>query len=401
MGVATTVHELIESVGRTPQEVEDLLAELRDTVAARAARVSGAAAEGEAVYPEVAMADVLAGTVPAPVLASIRDTGCAIVRGTFERAEAEAWDAELGDYLARNAFRTRYEDATPAAATGSRIWGVYWSRPQVEARQHERMVAVRRFLNGTWRHESRGRRWFDPSEDIGYPDRVRRREPGAVSRGLGCHGDAPAVGGWRYVENQLVFAPLLRGGPIEHDPWDAAHRTTLDDPSIVGTTVFRTFQGWTALSEMHPSDGVLHVAPILEAVAYRYVAGVAGELGVGEALGVVPGPAPRRDHGDDLVRSALVPIPAVEPGDTVWWHGDLFHAVADAANDTRWGNVMYIGSSPVCERNDAYRSDLHDRFLAGRSPRDFPAEDFEVGFEGRATSDDLSPVGRRQFGLPG
>jgi hypothetical protein len=85
----------------------------------------------------------------------------------------------------------------------------------------------------------------------------------------------------------------------------------------------------------------------------------------------------------------------------VWWHGDLFHSVADAANDTRWGNVMYIGSSPVCERNDAYRSDLFDRFLAGRGPRDFPAEDFEADFEGRATPEDLSPVGRRQFGLPG
>lgn len=401
MAAVADVHELIGSVGATPADVDELLGELRRRVADRAAAVAGAHADGVDVLPEVAMADVLADRVPASTVEAIRRTGCAVVRGTFERAEAETWDAELADYLARNDFRARYEAARPEAADGARIWGVYWSRPQVLARQHDRMNAVRRALNGLWRHESNGRRWFDPDLDIGYPDRVRRREPGAVSRGLPCHGDAPVVGGWRYLENQRVVAPLLAGGLGAHDPWDAAHRTTADDPSVVGTTVFRTFQGWTALSEMHPADGVLHVAPVLEAAAYRLVAGIAGELGVGERHGALPGPAPRRDHGDDLVRSALVPIPAVSPGDTVWWHGDLFHSVADAANDVRWGNVMYIGSAPVCDRNEAYRADLYERFVEGRSPRDFPAEDVEVDFVGRATPDDLSAVGRRQFGLTG
>lgn len=398
--VALTADEYIASLDITAEVVEQRLAELRDQVAGAARAIRDVHAAAAPVIPEVAMADVLAGTVAASTIDRIHATGCAVIRGTFDRAEADAWDRELGDYLDRNDFRARHHAAYPEAATGSRIWGVYWSRPQVHARQHARMAAARRFLNGMWRHESDGRTWFDPGHDIGYPDRVRRREPGAVSRGLGCHGDAPGVGGWRFLENQRVFAPLLADGLGAHDPWDPAHRTSLDDPSIVGTTVFRTFQGWTALSEMEPTDGVLHVAPILAAVAYRVVAGLAGELGVGEHLGAVAGPAPRRDHGDDLVRSALVPIPAMAPGDTVWWHGDLFHSVADAANDTRWGNVMYIGSSPVCERNDAYRSDLYERFVAGRSPRDFPAEDFEVGFVGRATPDDLNETGRRQFGLP-
>ena len=97
--------------------------------------------------------------------------------------------------------------------------------------------------------------------------------------------------------------------------------------SPVGSTVFRTFQGWTALSEMRPGDGVLHVVPIPAAVGYRLVHGLAGELGL---LGDEPVPAPRRDAADDLLQQALVPIPAVAPGDTVWWHGDLYHSVGDA-----------------------------------------------------------------------
>ena len=132
--------------------------------------------------------------------------------------------------------------------------------------------------------------------------------------------------------------------------------------------MFRTFQGWTALSEMHPDDGVLHVVPIPAAVGYRLVHGLAGELGL---LGE-PVPAPRRDAADELLPRALVPIPVIEPGDTVWWHGDLYHSVGDAANDSRWGNVMYIGAAPRCPRNDVYRPTMLDRFVARRQPGRLP-----------------------------
>ena len=50
-------------------------------------------------------------------------------------------------------------------------------------------------------------------------------------------------------------------------------------------------------------------------------------------------------------------------------------------------------------RNDIYRATLLDRFVRGVSPVDFPADDFEVDFVGRATVDDLNDIGRAQFGL--
>jgi Protein of unknown function (DUF1479) len=253
------------------------------------------------------------------------------------------------------------------------------------------MAAARAFLNGFWRHEAAGPSAFDPTHDIGYPDRIRRRQPGAAARGLAPHLDSPAAGGWRIPENQRVFAPLLTGGLAGYDAFDATHRTGPDVQSPVSCTVFRTFQGWTALSDMHPDDGVLHVVPIPAAAGYR----LAGELGL--AAGE-PRPAPSRDHGDDLLFRALVPIPAVAPGDTVWWHADLYHSVADAANDTRWGNVMYIGAAPSCPRNDAYATTMLARFEAGASPLDFPADDFEADFAGRATIAELK-IGRLQFGL--
>ena len=391
---ASTPSELLARLGITTDDVADLLSESQMAMQRRVAEIVEQRAGGSA-FPAVDFDDVLAGRVTESERDAIRSAGCVVLRGTFERAQAEAWDAELAEYIAQNAFRERFLEKHPGAADASRIWPVYWSRPQVEARQHDRMSAARRFLNGLWTFESSGTRWFEPDHDIGYPDRVRRREPGAVSKGLPAHADSPSVGGWRIAENQAVFAPLLTGGLAAYDAFDAAHRTGARVESPVGCTVFRTFQGWTALSEMHPDDGVLHVVPIPAAVGYRLVHGLAGELGLlGEQV-----PAPRRDAADELLTRAAVPIPSVEPGDTVWWHGDLYHLVGEAANDSRWGNVMYIGAAPRCPRNDVYSATMLDRFVRGASPVDFPADDFEVDFTGRATVEDLDATGRAQFGL--
>ena len=393
---AATPEELLARLGLQPTDVGGLLSDVRAAMASSVAEIVARRDAGDPVFPVIDFDDVLGVRVDPAALDVVRSAGCVVLRGTFDSAEAEAWDDELGSYIERNAFRDRLLEKHPAAGDGSRIWPVYWSRPQVLARQHERMAVARRFLNGLWTSSSADVEWFDPDTDIGYPDRVRRREPGAVSKGLPAHADSPSVGGWRIAENQAVFAPLLTGGLAAYDPFDAAGRTGPRVESPVGCTVFRTFQGWTALSEMHPHDGVLHVVPIPAAVGYRLVHGLASELGiVGDAV-----PAPRRDAGDELLAQAMVPIPTVAPGDTVWWHGDLYHLVGDATNDTRWGSVMYIGAAPRCPRNDAYRATMLDRFLSGVSPVDFPADDFEVDFVGRATVDDLNDIGRAQFGVP-
>jgi hypothetical protein len=60
---------------------------------------------------------------------------------------------------------------------------------------------------------------------------------------------------------------------------------------------------------------------------------------------------------------------------------------------------MYIPAAPWCERNAVYARLCGEAFLAGRSPGDFAAEDYEVDFAGRATLDDLTDTGRRQLAL--
>jgi hypothetical protein len=198
-----------------------------------------------------------------------------------------------------------------------------------------------------------------------------------------------------------VFRHVFAGDWDRYDPWDGAYRSEASEyPSTLMCSVFRTFQGWTALSDMQPTDGVLHVVPIPSAMAYVLLRALADDVATDELCGNALGRVlVVEDTYNELLLRALVPIPAVEPGDTVWWHGDVIHSVADMATLERWGNVMYIPCAPLCEKNAAYATACGDAFVRGASPPDFPAEDYEADWLGRATVDDLDDVGRAQLGL--
>jgi len=100
-----------------------------------------------------------------------------------------------------------------------------------------------------------------------------------------------------------------------------------------------------------------------------------------------------------LLLEALVSIPRVEGGDTVWWHSEVIHATEDRHGGSGDSNVLYIGAAPWCDKNAAFLERQAPAFLAGRSGPDFPREDYEVDFQGRARTEDLSPLGQRQMGL--
>ena len=401
------VHAAIrDTKARLRRQIGDVAGLFAEVEKAMLEEVHAVTSAGSAAFPVVDYDDVAADTVPVAVMDAIRRRGCAVVRGTFPRAQAESWDAELADYLARNNFAGQY--AGPAddvfgglSSSKPQIYPIYWSRPQLQARQSERMTAVRTFLNSFWRHESEGRVWFDPARDTGYPDRIRRREPGSSSKGLSAHTDSGSVERWLLPAYQRVFRHVFAGRWADYDPWGAAHRTDVDEfESTVMCSAFRTFQGWTALSDMRPTDGVLHVVPIPSAMAYLLLRALQDDVADDDLCGAANGRVLAvTEQWHSLLLPALTPIPAVQPGDTVWWHCDVIHSVADVSDQQRWGNVMYIPAAPLCEKNARYAADCGRRFLAGTSPGDFAPEDYEAGWPDRATPADLAPTGRAQLGL--
>ncbi|WP_404350427.1 DUF1479 domain-containing protein [Phycicoccus jejuensis] len=400
--VKAALRARLEASGRS---VEEVFAVVEARVRAAVEEVEAQRARGEEVWPVLDYADIASGAVTAADLERLRRRGCLVVRGHFPREQALAWDAGIVDYVEGNRFFEDYrgpgDDFFGSVGSRPEIYPVYWSPAQMEARQSERMATVQRFLNGLWRHESEGTTWFDPERDSLYPDRIRRRPPGADSGGLGTHLDPGTLDLWMTQAYQRAFRHLFDGSVEQYDPWDAAHRTA--GPQYPGTTMcsaFRTFQGWTALSDMDHDQGVLHTVPVPEAMAYLMLRPLLADVPDDDMCGVTTNQVfPASEQWHSLLLRAVSGIPDVRAGDSVWWHCDMIHGVAPVTDQQGWGNVMYIPAAPWCPRNEAYAASVREAFADGSSPSDFPAEHYERTWPDRFVPEQLNRTGRRGLGL--
>ncbi|MEQ8699985.1 MAG: DUF1479 family protein [Bauldia litoralis] len=385
-------------------DLKRAFAEVRDHVARAAEAIQADQAAGRQVIPEVAYADIAAGTVSDDTRQAIRRTGCAIVRGVYPEEQASGWFAELTEYLDANRYEEKEVEKrsldkyfSALKAGKPQVFNVYWSKPQVHARQGESLAATRSFLDRLWKFEG----VFDPDLQCAYADRVRRRQPGDTTLGLSPHMDAGTVERWIDPGYQSVYERVFAGDWRRYDPFDGTHRLeTREIPSPAVASVFRTYQGWTALTRQGPKDGTLQLVPIAEGISYVLLRALQDDVADNDLCGAAPGRALGVSEAwHPEMMAAKVSIPEVRPGDTVWWHTDICHAVADEHAGKEYASVIYIGSAPDCPKNRAYLPRQREAFVAGRSAPDFAAMDFEVDFTGRATEADLTDLGRRQMGF--
>jgi hypothetical protein len=387
-------------------DVDKLFKEIEDYIRIEVEDIKATKARGEEVWPIVQFSDIENGTVPQETIDLIHRRGCAVIRGQFPQEVATGWDEALLEYVDSNDFANKYRGpgdnffGTVEASTPE-IYPIYWSPSQMEARQHPNTAKVQSFLNSQWKNESHGVTWFDPDQDCMYPDRIRRRPPGTDSAGLGDHTDSGSVERWLTPAYQQVFSSLYNGDFASFDPWDAAYRTEVDEyPSSTMCSVFRSFQGWLAMSEMKNDQGVLHVVPIPAAMAYILIRPLLSDVPEDSLCGAEQGYVLGvNEKWHPLLMEAVSSIPDVEPGDSVWWHSDVVHGVAPVKNQQGWGNVIYIPAAPMCAKNAKYSADVADRFREGLSPADFPAEHYEVEWANRFHESDLNEIGARALGI--
>ncbi|SUH38514.1 Protein of uncharacterised function (DUF1479) [Salmonella enterica subsp. enterica] len=389
-------------------DVQAVFDRLSATIAAWVAEINDLKAQGQPVWPIIPFSELAMGNINDATRAEVKRRGCAVIKGHFPREQALAWDQSMLDYLDKNHFDEVYKGPGDnffgtLSASRPEIYPVYWSQAQMQARQSEEMALAQSFLNRLWQVEHDGKRWFNPDISIIYPDRIRRRPPGTTSKGLGAHTDSGALERWLLPAYQQVFASVFNGNVEQYDPWNAAHRTEVEEYTVDNTTkcsVFRTFQGWTALSDMLPGQGCFMSS--LSRRRWRifccarcwmmsrkmnYAASAPGRV------------LPISEQWHPLLMAALTSIPPLEAGDSVWWHCDVIHSVAPVENQQGWGNVMYIPAAPMCEKNLAYARKVKAALETGASPGDFPREDYETTWEGRFTLRDLNIHGKRALGM--
>ena len=312
-------------------------------------------------------------------------------RRVSRRAQASDWFAEVGDYLETNHYEEREVEKrsldkyfSALKAGKPQIFNVYWSKPQVMARQDAKLAETRAFLDRLWKYDG----VFDPDRQCTYADRVRRRQPGDKTLGLSPHMDAGTVERWIDPGYQKVYENVFAGDWRGYDPFDGTHRLeTREIPSPAVCSMFRTYQGWTALTRQGPSDGTLRLIPIAEGISYVLLRALQDDVAGGRPLRRdarprarrQPGMAPRSDgrHWSRSRRSC----PATRSGGTptsATPSPTSTPARSTRASSTSARRRTAPRTAPICRSRS-------DAFLAGRSAPDFAAMDFEVDFKGRAT----------------
>ncbi|CAE6518139.1 unnamed protein product [Rhizoctonia solani] len=368
---------------------------------------------GSSIIPQVEFKEL--SSLDSSKIEEIKRTGCVVIRGVVD------------EYIRSN------PETRGFPADNKQFFELYWSEPQLRARSHPNVLSAAVWLN-SWFHASENSA-VSLSNPLMYVDRFRIRTAGIYWDFLGPHVDGGSIERWEDPGLRKCFQNILGGDWERHDPFDLTHR--LEGNSDIyhrpcQCSVFRTWQGWMAMSSTGPGEGTIRFFPDLTlATAYIMLRPFFKPLD-GNATNIDPSnwkidvasspdfEGVQRELDPDGAESfrsiylsneshphlnldhCMTSVPRVKPGDMVFWHCDLIHSVESEHNGTEDSSVMYIPAVPVTAANAAYVARQRDAFLEGMPPPDFPQypDTGESKFVSKGLPQHIqSPEGQSSMGL--
>ncbi|KAH7915082.1 DUF1479-domain-containing protein [Hygrophoropsis aurantiaca] len=372
------------------------------------------------IIPRVSYEDIKNGLSEGQVHA-IKRTGVVIITGAVPKEEALRWKDSVKEYISANPVRG-------FPANNIQAYELYNTKSQILARTHPAVLRSQKALLGLWHSSTPAA--VDFSTPIIYFDRLRIRTPGDKSFTLGPHIDGGSVERWEDETFRKVFGKILSGEGkwAEYDAFDASSRMNAKQ-DLYNTpnqcSILRCWQGWTSMSTTGAGEGTLRVLPMLSlATAYiilrpffrpivslsalrgsQSLAAEDWELDLDSSSfpGSVPGKTQELNqstHPHLRLDKTMVSVPTIQPGDQVYWHCDVVHAVEAVHGGKEDSSVLYIPAVPLSLKNATYLRDQRINFLYGYPAPDFPGGEGESNFNGRATTQDIaSREGRQALGF--
>lgn len=361
--------------------------------------------KGESIIPILDTVEVLRNGLTSHQREEMKRVGAFVFRQTVEDAEATKLYEELKQYLRNN------KDSIQAWPKESPSMFILYNSPtQNELRAHPNQLRLQRLLNDLWHGYTKE----TSPEPLVYLDGVRDRAPQQTFLGLGPHIDAGSFCRWADPTYRRWYHNVFSGHPELHDSYDLTGRASANQDlykSMAHSSVFRSFQGWTALTRTASSEGTIMVYPnVSVAIAYvllrPFFAAPPDAADVMDAekwtfddsSGWFPGTfkpqsqrLSRTSHPHLRLDECLVHMPKIQAGDTAWWHTDvslsslhklcqaklilkpqqLCHAVDTIHNGTQNAAVAYIAACPTIPINKDYVRRQLAATLEGRPPPDY------------------------------
>ncbi|THY36307.1 DUF1479-domain-containing protein [Aureobasidium pullulans] len=342
----------------------------------------------------------------------IRETGCVVVRGVIPESTARQLYSDLKQYVSENRSQIKgWPEESPS------MLQLYNSPTQNAVRSHPNQLRLQRLLNELW-HDHTER---TSSEPLVYLDGVRDRPPQQPFLGLGPHIDAGSLSRWLDPAYRRSYSAVFGGKSEEWDCWNLSVRQdAVQDlfKAPAHSSVFRAFQGWTALTSSGPHRGSILLYPNVSALmAYVLLRPFfcppedpmevmeASKWSFDETGCSFPGTIKdqsqrlsRTSHPHLRLQECLVHVPEIMPGDTVWWHSDVCHAVDPEHQGSENASVVYVAACPTTLTTKEYVKQQLADTLAGFQPKDANGdlkESMLAGYQGHAS---LSEEARKAFG---
>lgn len=125
--IKATIRETKAMLKTGLPEYRRVFEEVSDNIAAQVAQIKSELDAGKNPVPQLNADDIINGAVSSEQIALIRQRGCVVIHGVFDRKMAEQWNTDIGNYLDNNNF----EEALKHAAEDNYFGTLKDGKPQI------------------------------------------------------------------------------------------------------------------------------------------------------------------------------------------------------------------------------------------------------------------------------